>query len=789
MKYLRNQARRIITLLMCVVFAGVCASAASAKEINGYYQADDGGAYFIRQIGDKVYWFGEGPNGAWANILTGTVAGNRITGRFWDVPKGKVKGAGEITLEIQGDGVSLNKVSSSVPFGGKSWKRAASAPEMRSRPQGFSDPTQSLTGVWQGDDYATYYVRETPAGDVVWLAESGFWGGPGGIAQPAFARVFFGKKIKQAIIGDWVDLPKGKATNNGVLTMTVANQQELTLRSISEGMDATKMWRSLPDSLHGFADLHAHPMVNLGFGGKLVHGGVDVGSLLTVDADCNHNLRAKSIGQALSRNNGTHGGFDLINNPCGDDFRRAFQWVFETMKETPAMGGQGVGYPSFKEWPKWNDITHQKMWVDWIRRAYDGGQRVMVALAVHNSTLAAIASGPGDGPLYDKESADLQIAEMKKFVARHEDFMEIAYSGNDMRRIVAANKLAIVLGVEIDHIGNFNKFPVKTVPEFAVKGEIQRLFNSGVRYVFPVHVLDNEFGHTAAYEDLFNYSDKRESGQWWNLVCAKREDELNYDFSPLIGDDIAPIIKNFISAQAAIKISLDLSPPRTPKCEYGQRNGNVGLTPMGRFAIKEMMKLGMLIDIDHMSQVTANETISMAEQVFNKYPLVSGHNNLRSMWPPDKARSDEPLRRPISGNENARTEDQLIRIGKLGGMFGLGSDSAEADDWAERYVAASMLVGKGSVAIGSDLNGLVKGPRPASSAKIYTSYFTMSKTGDKTWDFRRDGVAHYGMLADFFRHVAENQKYGVYVQSHIMNNAEYFARMWEKAERSGKNVK
>ena len=24
----------------------------------------------------------------------------------------------------------------------------------------------------------------------------------------------------------------------------------------------------------------------------------------------------------------------------------------------------------------WNDITHQKMWVDWIRRAFDGGLRV-----------------------------------------------------------------------------------------------------------------------------------------------------------------------------------------------------------------------------------------------------------------------------------------------------------------------------------------------------------------------------------------------------------------------------
>ena len=99
------------------------------------------------------------------------------------------------------------------------------------------------------------------------------------------------------------------------------------------------------------------------------------------------------------------------------------------------------------------------MWVDWIRRSYDAGQRVMVALATNNATLAAAVSGPGDGPTDDTASADLQIAEIKSFVARHNDFMEVAMTPADMRRIVAANKLAIVLGIEVDNIGNFNKVP------------------------------------------------------------------------------------------------------------------------------------------------------------------------------------------------------------------------------------------------------------------------------------------------------------------------------------------
>ena len=45
------------------------------------------------------------------------------------------------------------------------------------------------------------------------------------------------------------------------------------------------------------------------------------------------------------------------------------------------------------------------------------------------------------------------------------------------------------------------------------------------------------------------------------------------------------------------------------------------------------------------------------------------------------------------------------------------------------------------------------------------------------------------MMADFLRYVSQSTKYGTYVGSHIMDNAEYFAKMWEKAENNAKYVK
>lgn len=42
---------------------------------------------------------------------------------------------------------------------------------------------------------------------------------------------------------------------------------------------------------------------------------------------------------------------------------------------------------------------------------------------------------------------------------------------------------------------------------------------------------------------------------------------------------------------------------------------------MGKFAIKEMMRHGMLIDIAHMSELSQNDAIKLAQRVGAGYPL------------------------------------------------------------------------------------------------------------------------------------------------------------------------
>lgn len=578
--------------------------------------------------------------------------------------------------------------------------------------------------------------------------------------------------------------------------------------------------------LTGWVDLHAHPMSNLAFGGKLFHGGVDSdpngGSLLPAvqmpyDPQCRFDVRAKSMEETLSDDAPTHG--DHFQSSCGSDSRKFVIWK----AEDGTNGGQpghriGAVYPpgppgavnplAFGAWPRWNDITHQKMWVEWIRRAKDGGLRVMVALS-HNNRLLGEVVGPGhltpsapgmpiSGPTDDVHSSDLQIAEIKAFVLRHPDFMEVALTAADVYRIAQSQRIAIVLGIEIDNIGGFNERPA--ISWDSIQQEIRRLYDQGVRYIFPIHVTDNMFGDTAIYDDTFNFSNYREMGRFWNVRCAVTGEEIGFKLGGI----------SSLAQALQTKMGLPLGAlPAAPVCPAGHANGRtaMGLTPLGEAVIKEMMKRGMIIDIDHMSHRAAERTLQIAEGIAGGgYPLVSGHSGIRAQNGEFNA-------------ENSRTRTQLQRIGCLQGMFGLGTSEADAYEWAKEYVDAftemskpfspmsqcpnKVSFGPGSVAFGTDMNSLVKTPRPTMGpdlkpgAPIRSGLYniagfptTKSSTGGKTWDYNLEGVAHYGMYADFVKDVRiapPSQSFlgmaGIdLVDNHLMRGADYFWHMWEKCE-------
>ena len=100
------------------------------------------------------------------------------------------------------------------------------------------------------------------------------------------------------------------------------------------------------------------------------------------------------------------------------------------------------------------------------------------------------------------------------------------------------------------------------------------------------------------------------------------------------------------------------------------------------------------------------------------------------------------------------------------------------------------------------MNSFVHSPKPSGRVLGYTSDsgdFPRPKSTEKgpsrTWDYMLDGVANYGMMADFVKDVGNaTPALGGYdgkalVSNQLMKSADYFFHMWEKCESSKGNVK
>jgi microsomal dipeptidase-like Zn-dependent dipeptidase len=558
-----------------------------------------------------------------------------------------------------------------------------------------------------------------------------------------------------------------------------------------------------PGELRGWVDMHAHPMAHVGFGGKLLHGTPDVGALMPGGTrSCGHLNESYADGtmDVLAHCGPTHMFWLPIDRECGDILRYAFLSIFEEVNE--ARSSHGAGFPSFQGWaPTWDDLTHQKMWIDWIYRAYRGGQRVMVALAVNNRTLAYVTKGPLVEEYFDKASGDLQIAEMKRMVSRH-PFMEIAYSPAQLRNIVSRNKLAVVLGLELDDFGDFH---FNSASHAQIRVEIERLHTLGVRYMFPVHLTDNRLGAPAVYQSFFNVANVIQTGKYWTLTNAPG---LGYCF-----EDLRPEYTNIVTYLNLVLDTLpfglgaefrnaalgglsaaDRQNPRKVLEAYGryilqvqillpdgeacvEGSGHVnanGLTAWGETAINHMMALGMMIDIDHMSRRTVEDVIVLTEP--SDYPLNSGHNACMT--------SDVPLE---DLHENNRTWEQYDKIAARGGMVGVGT-AGHIGEFMKMYTntVAAMQTGNPanrSPGLGTDINGMFRPPRPPGSAGIPNLNYAglpRARTGEVEWDYNIHGVAHYGILPDYLVHVGQRPG-GANVLSSVFGSAEAFARMWEKS--------
>ena len=494
--------------------------------------------------------------------------------------------------------------------------------------------------------------------------------------------------------------------------------------------------------LSGYVDMHAHPRGDLAYGTELFYG-APYGDISVALGNCKADHSKNLLRSVLAAQT------EQQNNKDWKDKKE--------------------GYPDFATWPSWCSILHQQMWVEWIERAHKGGLNVMVALAVSSHCIASAAKTTGP---QDDGQVMLNCIQGIKDLVSHSNFMEIALTPADVRRIVAGGKLAVILGSEMDNIGNFYAPADNYMASFnanpteeQLKAELDKLWDLGIRYIFPVHLNNTVFGGSALIVPTLNVANKFVTG------AEFIPEQVNTQVSgigfrlqnPAVG--LNPVAKMFMP----MLLPKNVNPGRKGNYTYwdtlpgfGHRN-TLGLLPKGKVGISYMMHKGFLIDIDHMSEKMADEVLELA--VTNDYPVNSGHNAPRGS----------------SGTENGRTNKQYVQLKQVGGMVGLGH-ADNAAEFVSHYRQVGQQMGFSHMGIGTDVGGFAPLPAPDSTLHLtYDIEFTRCKTGNRSWDINTDGVAHYGLWPDYIRLW---QAAGLTTEEKLtfMSSAEHFTQMWEKCE-------
>jgi hypothetical protein len=104
-------------------------------ELTGAWLGSEGGVYYIRQVGDCVWWFGTDvkeikpgllDQSGFANVASGRVDGDRIEVEWADLPLGDTLGGGGLTLVYDAEKDELTKVEQRgdwQPFGATTFTR------------------------------------------------------------------------------------------------------------------------------------------------------------------------------------------------------------------------------------------------------------------------------------------------------------------------------------------------------------------------------------------------------------------------------------------------------------------------------------------------------------------------------------------------------------------------------------------------------------------------------------------------------------------------------------------
>ncbi|WP_078910196.1 discoidin domain-containing protein [Streptomyces sp. NRRL S-87] len=485
--------------------------------------------------------------------------------------------------------------------------------------------------------------------------------------------------------------------------------------------------------VRGFVDDHVHLMSNEGFGGRLI---------------CGKPFSQDGIADALK--------------DCPEHYPDGSLAVFDMITK----GGDGkhdpVGWPTFKDWPAHDSLTHTQTYYAWVERAWRGGQRVLVNDLVTNGVICSVyffkdrtCDEMTAIRLEARKTYEMQDYIDKMYGGPGKGWFRIVTDSAQAREVIKQGKLAVVLGVETSE-----PFGCKQILDVAQcsKADIDRgldeLYGLGVRSMFLCHKFDNALCgvrfDSGALGVAINVGQFLSTGTFWKTEECTGPQHDN------------PIGLNAAAAPAAVKrLPEGVSfPGYAASAQCNSR----GLTDLGEYALRGMMKRKMMLELDHMSVKAANRSLDILES--ENYPgVISSHSWMDTDW-----------------------TERLYKLGGFLGQYMNGSEGFTAEARRTKALREKYHVGIG---VGTDMNGVGGWPAPrgadAANPVKYPfrsadggSLLDRQVTGQRTWDFNTDGGAHYGMVPDWIEDIRVTG--GQDVVDDLMKGAESYLGTWGASE-------
>ena len=422
------------------------------------------------------------------------------------------------------------------------------------------------------------------------------------------------------------------------------------------------------------------------------------------------------------------------------------------------------GWPTFKEWPSPTALAEEGDYYTGIERAYKAGLRLMVTNLVDNEALCSIMT-TRHNPCNDMAAVHIQSHDLYAL----QDYVDAQSGGPgkgwfrvvtdpfQARRVINQGKLAVIEGIEVSRLfGCGEMHDVPQCDQAQIDAGLKDVWKLGVRTFFPVHEFDNAFGGTKMIAGstgaIINAGNRMETGSFWTLQPCPAQDQDAEQYSVPGGGPLAAVLNGPLSS------ALQGNP--VPVYGPGPQCNTRGLTSLGAYLIHQMIKQHVIIQTDHMDSKTAAAAVSIVEsahyagvvsahccsspQLFERIYAVGGFVN--------------PPAQPTQSLVGIWKLDKVLRSPKY--TFGFG--------W------------------GSDENGLADQPGPSGTPISYPfkSYdgrvtFTQEQWGERKFNFNTDGLANYGMYADWLHQLQLTG--GSAVMHDMFRGAEAYLEMWERA--------